>query len=408
MSVHAKIDAGENPDPEDITKALKAVEAAEAKVENVYPANSRQRNESMKYLKSLHGLLRMMETPAINLLLAGVEKRPEATLGELMMFMQAYNLRFGPATTPRQQEVYAMLYPKLVTLRNEVAPALAAAPAPIDRADRLCGGRDVLGDESQGPQESRRRRRRPPAPGSEIVSRWRRRHEDSLNRNCHLNRYSRQWHFWAGESSFVDRADDRCLDGGARQMRTRRNMIMCVKSLQPRLRDPGKKPGLRDGRGRNRLNRPSPRKPPRFHRLQIRRPPRPPANRPWKQRLRKMEEMNQALSKTVQDLSKKLDGMSRSPATDAEITTSPLTGGLSSPPSAAASGRTSSAAHGEPQHHLLAPLRRPLLAPLGRGVRANLTRRSSPSKRTTTRTTGNASGSSCSRRTRSSSSGSTA
>ena len=55
-----------------------------------------------------------------------MEKRPDATLGELLGFMNAFNLRFGPATTPKQKEVYDSLYPKLVDLRNQIAPALAA------------------------------------------------------------------------------------------------------------------------------------------------------------------------------------------------------------------------------------------------------------------------------------------
>ncbi len=53
-----------------------------------------------EFLKALHGLVAMLDTPALDLILAGVEKRPEATLGELLGFMNAFNFRFGPATTP--------------------------------------------------------------------------------------------------------------------------------------------------------------------------------------------------------------------------------------------------------------------------------------------------------------------
>ena len=126
----------------------------------------------MKYLKSLHGLLRMMETPAINLLLAGVEKRPEATLGELLMFMQAFNLRFGPATTPRQREVYDMLYPKLVKLRAEVAPALASAPAPTAGPDDAAAGEVFSGMSTQDLTRSRP----PPAARPRAVRRGSRGH----------------------------------------------------------------------------------------------------------------------------------------------------------------------------------------------------------------------------------------
>ncbi len=44
--------------------------------------------------------------------------------------MTAFNLRFGVASTPQQREVYNFLYPKLVQLRDEVAPALATSAAP--------------------------------------------------------------------------------------------------------------------------------------------------------------------------------------------------------------------------------------------------------------------------------------
>jgi hypothetical protein len=76
----------------------------------------------------------MLETPAIDVILSGVEKRPDATLGELLTFMSAFNLRFGAATTPTQKLVYDTLYPKLVELRNQVAPALASASSPSSAA----------------------------------------------------------------------------------------------------------------------------------------------------------------------------------------------------------------------------------------------------------------------------------
>ena len=72
----------------------------------------------------------MLKTPAIDVILAGVENRPDATLGEMLNFMTAFNLRFGVASTPQQRQIYSTLYPKLVQLRNEIAPALATSAAP--------------------------------------------------------------------------------------------------------------------------------------------------------------------------------------------------------------------------------------------------------------------------------------
>ena len=114
--------------PETIQKAKDQIMATRAKVEATFPRNSQEFRDAEKYIKALYGLASMLETPAVNVLLAGVDKRPEATLGDLMEFMAAYNLRFGASTTPRQREVYMMLYPMLDKLRDELVPVPGSAP----------------------------------------------------------------------------------------------------------------------------------------------------------------------------------------------------------------------------------------------------------------------------------------
>jgi hypothetical protein len=128
--IRKQLDEGSNPDPETVKKALSIVDAVEAKADRILPRNSPDRVAADKYLKSLHGLLAMLQTPAINVLLSGVENRPDATLGELLNFMTSFNLRFGPSATPRQRDVYKMLYPMLDNLRDQVAPALASTAPP--------------------------------------------------------------------------------------------------------------------------------------------------------------------------------------------------------------------------------------------------------------------------------------
>jgi hypothetical protein len=127
QEIRNDLNSSDKPRPENITKARTVINAAEAKAEKLLPRNTRDRNEVDRYLKALHGLIGMLETPAIDLILAGVDKRPQATLGELLAFMDAFNLRFGQATTPRQRTVYQELFPKLVALRDEVAPILAGS-----------------------------------------------------------------------------------------------------------------------------------------------------------------------------------------------------------------------------------------------------------------------------------------
>ena len=139
QEIRNDLSTGDKPNPETINKARAVINAAEAKVERLLPRNTRDRNEADRYLKALHGLIGMLETPALDVILSGVDKRPEATLGELLAFMDAFNLRFGQATTPRQRAVYTELYPKLVALRDEVAPLVAGAaksqPQPAAVAD---------------------------------------------------------------------------------------------------------------------------------------------------------------------------------------------------------------------------------------------------------------------------------
>jgi hypothetical protein len=138
QEIRSQIEDGGSPTPETVGKAFALINALEGQVDTNLTRNSRERVDAEKYLKSLHGLLDMLLTPAINVLLAGVENRPEATLGELLTFMNAFNLRFGAADTPRQRQIYEALYPKLVALRDRIAPVLAAA-APAKPAGTEAG-----------------------------------------------------------------------------------------------------------------------------------------------------------------------------------------------------------------------------------------------------------------------------
>jgi hypothetical protein len=98
----------------------------EKKVIATFAPRSRERTQSERWIKAAYGLSRMLETPAINTLLAGVESRPDTTLGELLRFMKAFNLRFGVASTPRQRQAYSELFPLLRALRDEVRRGMPA------------------------------------------------------------------------------------------------------------------------------------------------------------------------------------------------------------------------------------------------------------------------------------------
>jgi hypothetical protein len=135
--VRAQLDAGEEADAALIDRALKVIEGMEAKVAQSYQRNTPERTQSERYLKSLHGLVAMLKTPAVDILLSGVEKRPNASLADLLNFMHAFNLRFGAANTVEQRKAYTDLYPKLAKLRDDIAPVATAAKAPSTTGEEV-------------------------------------------------------------------------------------------------------------------------------------------------------------------------------------------------------------------------------------------------------------------------------
>ncbi|WP_435007890.1 hypothetical protein P12x_005153 [Tundrisphaera lichenicola] len=118
--------------PETILKAKDQIVVIRTKVEATFPRSSQDFRDASRYLKALYGLATMLETPAVDLLLAGVENRPEATLGDLLAFMAAYNLRFGASQNPQQRQAFLTLQPMLTKIRDELIPDPASAlPSPV-------------------------------------------------------------------------------------------------------------------------------------------------------------------------------------------------------------------------------------------------------------------------------------
>jgi hypothetical protein len=119
--LRAQNEEKEEFDPATIQQVQTILKGMLAKVDATIPRNTPARRDAERYIKGLYGLTKMLDSPAINVLLAGVEKRPDTSLGELLTFMKVFNLRFGATQTPRQREVYITLYPLLDQLRDEVA-----------------------------------------------------------------------------------------------------------------------------------------------------------------------------------------------------------------------------------------------------------------------------------------------
>ncbi|MDG3007750.1 hypothetical protein [Paludisphaera mucosa] len=122
LQILAQVDENEAADPATVRKLLDAIYDAEGTAAAILPRGSLDQKQADRYLKALHGLVVMLKAPNIESLAAGADRRPDATLGELLTFMNAFNLRFGVASTPTQRVHYNALHSQLVALRDEVSP----------------------------------------------------------------------------------------------------------------------------------------------------------------------------------------------------------------------------------------------------------------------------------------------
>ncbi len=122
-------------DPETLDDAETTIKALMTKVAANLKAGTKDRNDCDRWLKSALGLSRMLRTPAINVLLSDAAKHPEASVGDLLGFMRAYNFRFGVANSLRERAVYDRLYPILYKMRDEAFPKTRPGLVPATEAN---------------------------------------------------------------------------------------------------------------------------------------------------------------------------------------------------------------------------------------------------------------------------------
>ena len=86
--------------------------------------------DALDYFVTLASLTRLLNDPSMKSFLAQLDDGQERTVGDLVAFMNAYNLRFGPATSDHQIEIYTRLVPALTAIRDVPNPEKTASPEP--------------------------------------------------------------------------------------------------------------------------------------------------------------------------------------------------------------------------------------------------------------------------------------
>jgi hypothetical protein len=91
--------------------------------------------DSKDYFTTLASLTRLLDDPSMKKFLDTLDDGQERTVGDLVVFMNAFNLRFGAATSDRQIEIYRRLTPALKDIRD-AANTPGAAPSTPDRTGK--------------------------------------------------------------------------------------------------------------------------------------------------------------------------------------------------------------------------------------------------------------------------------
>jgi hypothetical protein len=110
--------------PQTISRAKGLVATLRSKLEELPLTDSRDNQAALRFVKTLAGLVRLMEKPDTREVLDQLRMVKSTTVGNLIGFMHVYNLRFGAATTPRQKMIYEQLYPILDSARDDVMKAV--------------------------------------------------------------------------------------------------------------------------------------------------------------------------------------------------------------------------------------------------------------------------------------------
>ncbi len=109
--------------PETLKRAHELVQGLRAKLVATPLEGTAANQEATRFLKTVGGLVRMLERPDTSTAFNQLRTIKSTSLGNLIAFMEVYNLRFGAATTPGQRIIYRQLFPLLDELRDRVVKA---------------------------------------------------------------------------------------------------------------------------------------------------------------------------------------------------------------------------------------------------------------------------------------------
>jgi hypothetical protein len=106
--------------PETLEKAHSLVSSLRSKLNATPIADPTENQAAVNFVKTFASLVRLLEQPDTKAAIDELRKVKSTSLANVLGFMHAFNLRFGPATTPREKIVYNKLYPLFAQTRDHV------------------------------------------------------------------------------------------------------------------------------------------------------------------------------------------------------------------------------------------------------------------------------------------------
>ncbi len=105
-------------EPKTIEAVQSAIDQLRFKFEKLVPQSDPDYVPAQQTIKAMAGLTKMLYSPKLEQIIAELEDYQGTTLGDLLSFMQAFNLRFAPSNSFRQRQIYMKLYPMFGELVN--------------------------------------------------------------------------------------------------------------------------------------------------------------------------------------------------------------------------------------------------------------------------------------------------
>jgi hypothetical protein len=106
--------------PKTLQEARTLVNNLRRKITTQPMKDEEDQRQAQQFLNAYSALIRLLDKPDTRAALAELRKVKNTTIGNLLGFMHAYNLRFGPARTLKERQAYQKIYETLDQTRDQI------------------------------------------------------------------------------------------------------------------------------------------------------------------------------------------------------------------------------------------------------------------------------------------------